>query len=136
MPGRPGLRHDLQLGHPGNGAVDGVDRRTSSLDEIHPQLSWLNPFGEGGAALSSGLLLGVFAYWGWESAVNLSEETRDGACAPGRAGVWSTFILLASYLSVAYAVVAFAGTAWLSDNAGEGEFVFAYIAQEVLGGLR
>ena len=107
---------------------------SSSLDEITPSLEWLNPFGEGGSALSSGLLLGVFAYWGWESAVNLSEETRDGASAPGRAGLWSTFILLVSYLSVAYAVVAFAGPQWLSDNAGEEEFVFAYVAQEVLGG--
>jgi len=107
---------------------------SSTLDAIRPSLEWLNPFGEGGAALSSGLLLGVFAYWGWESAVNLSEETRDGASAPGRAGVWSTFILLVSYIAVAYAVVAYAGTQWLSDNAGEEEFVFAYIAGEVLGG--
>jgi amino acid transporter len=111
-------------------AVDG----NSSLDEITPSLEWLNPFGEGGSALSSGLLLGVFAYWGWESAVNLSEETRDGASAPGRAGLWSTFILLVTYVSVAFAVVAFAGPQWLSDNAGEEEFVFAYIGQEVLGG--
>ena len=106
---------------------------TSSLDEIRPGLDWLNPFAEGGAALSSGLLLGVFAYWGWESAVNLSEETRDGANAPGRAAVWSTIILLVTYVSVAFAVVAFAGTQWLVDNAGEEEFVFAYIAGETLG---
>ena len=105
-------------------AVDG----SSPLDEITPSLSWLNPFGEGGSALSSGLLLGVFAYWGWESAVNLSEETTDGASAPGRAGLWSTVILLVTYISVAYAVVAFAGTQWLSDNADEEEFVFADIA--------
>ena len=115
-------------------AISQVYAGNSSLDEIRPSLEWLNPFGEGGAALSSGLLLGVFAYWGWESAVNLSEETRDGASAPGRAGVWSTFILLVTYIAVAYAVVAFAGTQWLSDNAGEEEFVFAYIAGEVLGG--
>lgn len=110
-------------------ALDGA----SSLDPIDPELGWLNPFAEGSGALSGGLLLGVFAYWGWESAVNLSEETRDGASAPGRAGVWSTVILLVTYVSVATAVVAFAGTQWLSDNAGEEEFVFAYIADEVLG---
>ncbi len=107
---------------------------TSTLDAVRPALSWLNPFAEGGAALSGGLLLGVFAYWGWESAVNLAEETRDGESAPGRAGVWSTVILLVSYVSVAFAVVAYAGTTWLSDNAGEEEFVFAYLAGEVLGG--
>ncbi len=106
----------------------------STLLAVDPSLSWLNPFGEGGAALSGGLLLGVFAYWGWESAVNLSEETRDGASAPGRAAVWSTFILLITYVAVAFAVVGYAGPQWLSDNAGEEEFVFAYIAGEVLGG--
>ena len=48
----------------------------------------------------SGLLLGVFAYWGWESAVNLTEETRDGNSTPGRAAVWSTFVLLVTYVAV------------------------------------
>jgi amino acid transporter len=43
-------------------------------------------------------------------------------------------ILLVTYVSVAFAVVAFAGPQWLSDNAGEEEFVFAYIAGETLGG--
>ncbi len=60
-----------------------VANDTSSLDSITPSVSWLNPFGEGGAGLTGGLLLGVFAYWGWESAVNLTEETTDSESAPG-----------------------------------------------------
>ncbi len=107
---------------------------SSPLEEMTPSLRWLNPFGQGGSALSGGLLLGVFAYWGWESAVNLSEETTDGDSAPGRAAVWSTFILLGTYIAVAYAVVAFAGTQWLSDNADQEEFVFAELADQVMGG--
>lgn len=106
----------------------------SPLDEVTPSLGWLNPFGAGGGALSSGLLLGVFAYWGWESAVNLSEETTDGAKTPGRAALLSTVVLLLTYVSVAVAVVAFAGTQWLSDNAGEEEAVLYTLASEVLGG--
>ena len=51
----------------------------------------------------------MFTYWGWESAVNLTEETEDSASAPGRAGIVSTVVLLVTYLSVAYAVVAYAG---------------------------
>ena len=35
----------------------------SPLDALTPSITWLNPFGEGGAALTA-LLLGVFAYWG------------------------------------------------------------------------
>lgn len=106
----------------------------SSLEAIDPSLSWLNPFGAGGVALTAGLLLGVFAYWGWESAVNLSEETTDGGSTPGRAAVWSTVVLLLTYISVAFAVVSYAGTQWLADNAASEEFLFADLATEVLGG--
>ena len=105
----------------------------SSLDSIKPALGWLNPFTEGGSALTAGLLLGVFAYWGWESAVNLTEETEDSASAPGRAGIWSTIILLVTYVGVAFAVVAYAGTTFLADNADEEEFIFPLLATEVLG---
>lgn len=106
----------------------------SSLEAVTPSLSWLNPFAAGGAALSGGLLLGVFAYWGWESAVNLTEETEDSASAPGRAGIVSTVVLLITYVSVAFAVVAYAGTAFLADNSAEEEYVFALLSSEVMGG--
>jgi amino acid transporter len=99
-----------------------------------PTLEWLNPFAAGTAALSAGLLLGVFAYWGWESAVNLNEETTDSASTPGRAAIVSTLILLATYLGVAVAVLMLVGPAFLADNAGEEEMVFALIAREALGG--
>ncbi|MFD4690859.1 APC family permease [Streptomyces sp. NPDC058463] len=107
---------------------------TTDFDSVKPSVDWLNPFGAGGAALTSGLLLGVFIYWGWESAVNLTEEVEDSATAPGKAGVWSTVILLVTYLSVGFAVVGFAGTAYLADNADEEEFIFALLAGEVMGG--
>ena len=106
----------------------------SPLDAITPSWTWLNPFGEGGAALTAGLLLGVFIYWGWESAVNLNEETTDSNSAPGRAGIFSTIVLLVTYLAVAYAVVAFAGTNFLAENEGEEEFIFALLGEQVLGG--
>ena len=113
--------------------VRGV-RGDTPFGGLTPEWSWLDPFGSGGAALTGGLLLGVFAYWGWESAVNLTEETRDPLRAPGRAGVWSTVVLLVSYLGVATAVVAFAGTGWLAGNADEEEAVFALLSSEALGG--
>ncbi|MGW5636080.1 APC family permease [Streptomyces sp. NPDC003832] len=107
---------------------------TGSLDSVEPSLSWLDPFGAGGASLTGGLLLGVFIYWGWESAVNLTEEVEDSATAPGKAGVWSTVILLVTYVSVAFAVVAYAGPEFLTDNAAEEEFIFALLAEEAMGG--
>lgn len=101
---------------------------------VTPSLEWINPFAAGTAALTAGLLLGVFAYWGWESAVNLNEETTDSSSTPGRAAILSTVILLATYIGVAVAVLMLVGPTFLSDNAGEEEMVFALIAQEALGG--
>lgn len=107
---------------------------TGSLNSTNPSFRWLDPFGAGGASLTGALLLGVFIYWGWESAVNLTEEVRHSATAPGRAAVWSTVILLLTYVSVAYAVVAYAGPAFLAENAAEEEFIFALLADEAMGG--
>ena len=101
---------------------------------VDPSLSWLNPFEiESGAALTSGLLLGVFIYWGWESAVNLTEEVEDSSSAPGRAAVLSTVILLVTYVSVAVAVVAFAGPELLTEF-DDDESVFNTIAADVFPG--
>ncbi|MFD9025863.1 APC family permease [Streptomyces parvulus] len=107
---------------------------TGTLDSVRPAADWMNPFGSGGASLTAALLLGVFIYWGWESAVNLTEEIRDSASAPGRAAVWSTVVLLVTYVAVGFAVVAYAGPLFLSENAGEEEFVFALLAGEAMGG--
>jgi amino acid transporter len=106
----------------------------SSLESLTPSYAWLNPFGAGGAALTGGLLLGVFAYWGWESAVNLTEETEDSESTPGKAALVSTVLLLVTYVSVAFAVVAYSGTEFLANNSGEEEFIFGLLATEVMGG--
>ncbi|MFV0132371.1 APC family permease [Streptomyces sp. HMX87] len=107
---------------------------TGTLDSLRPSVEWLDPFGSGGAPLTAALLLGVFIYWGWESAVNLTEEVEHSATAPGRAAVWSTVVLLVTYVSVGFAVVAYAGTTFLTANAEEEEFVFALLAGEAMGG--
>lgn len=100
-----------------------------------PTLEWLNPFAAGTAALSAGLLLGVFAYWGWESAVNLNEETTDSSSTPGRAAIFSTFILLITYLGTAIAVLMLVGPGFLAERAGQEEMIIALIAPEALGGF-
>ena len=109
-------------------------RGDSPFGALTPAWSWLDPFGAGGAALTGGLLLGVFAYWGWESAVNLTEETRDSRKTSGRAAIVSTLVLLVTYVGVTIAVLAFAGTEYLSENADEEEAIFALLSTEVMGG--
>ncbi len=110
--------------------VFGGDAPAESVD---PSLSWLNPFEVSSlSVLVAGMLTGVFIYWGWESAVNLTEETEDSVSAPGVAGVASTVILLVTYISVAVAVVAYAGPALLEEFADD-EGIFSTLASSVLG---
>jgi amino acid transporter len=101
--------------------------------ELDFSMSWLSPFAlEDSGVLVSGLLIGVFIYWGWESAVNLTEETQDSETTPGIAAVLSTVILLVTYVLVAVAVVAFAGL----DRVGEFEdddAILSTLAGDVLG---
>lgn len=101
---------------------------------IKPAASWIVPFGGdvGFSGLTAGLLLCVFAYWGWESAVNLSEESTDPNGAPGKAAVVSTLILLVTYIGVAFAVVAYAGLDRLGEFADD-ESLFSTLAADVLG---
>ncbi|AQW56304.1 amino acid transporter [Streptomyces hygroscopicus] len=65
-----------------------VHAGTSTLHAVHPSLGWLNPFGAGGAPLTSGLLLGVFTFWGWETVRSgcrrWKRRDRPGSRAPVR----------------------------------------------------
>jgi amino acid transporter len=79
---------------------------------IHPTASWLNPFGLSFGAFASGLILMVFIYWGWDTALSVNEETKDPGKTPGRAAILSTVILL-----VTYAVVIFAAQSWAGIGA-------------------
>lgn len=80
----------------------------------------------------AGVLLGVFIYWGWESAVNLSEESKDSSRAPGLAGLASTLILLITYIAVAVALVAFLGLDRV-ERFGDNARVLAVGGNAVLG---
>ncbi len=99
---------------------------------IDPELSWLSPFGVEYSALITAVLLAVFIYWGWESAVNLSEESEDSSRAPGLAGLASTVILVGTYVAVAVALIAWAGLGEVEkfdDDAG----ILGVVGDEVLG---
>jgi amino acid transporter len=77
---------------------------------LHPSLSWLNPFDVSSFnAFAVGLILMVFIYWGWDTAVSVNEETKDPSKTPGRAAILSTLILLVTYGVVIFAAQSFAG---------------------------
>ena len=60
-------------------------------------------------ALSAGMLLAVFIYWGWDTAVTVNEEAKDTRRTPGRAALWSTIVLVLIYVVVSVAAQAFKG---------------------------
>lgn len=74
-----------------------------------PSVSWFDPAGLHTRALSTGFLIAVFIYWGWDAALSVNEETRDRRVVPGRAAVASTVVLLVTYLLVTVAALAYAG---------------------------
>ena len=114
-------------------AIFKVATGDGAAGSINPELAWFSPFAvDSFNALVLGLLTGVFIYWGWESAVNLNEETSDSDSTPGKAAIVSTLLLLVTYVAVATAIVAYAGLGRVGefeDDPG----IFGAIATDVLG---
>jgi amino acid transporter len=83
---------------------------TGTVDSIHPSLSWFSPVGlDFGTIICPGILIAIFIYWGWDTAVACNEESDDPGSTPGKAAVLSTFLLLGTYAIVTVASIAFAG---------------------------
>jgi amino acid transporter len=76
---------------------------------LHPSLGWLSPSHLSLSAFVSGIILMLFIYWGWDTALSVNEETADKSRTPGRAGIIATILLLVTYLIVITSVQAFAG---------------------------
>ena len=80
---------------------------------IRPSIQWLNPFKiHPIGALSAGMLLAVFIYWGWDTAVTVNEEAKDARRTPGRAALMSTLVLLLIYVVVSFAAQSFHGVGY------------------------
>ena len=101
-----------------------------------PSIAWLWPDGLSLSDFVDAILIAVFLYWGWDTAVAVNEEADDPAKTPGRAAVLSTVLLLVTYVLVAVASVAFAGTGTTGiglgnpDNAND---MFAAVGPAVFG---
>jgi amino acid transporter len=103
-----------------------------------PSVSWLNPFHVSSFnAFVSGIILMVFIYWGWDTAVAVNEETKDKNRTPGIAAILSTIILLVTYTITIFSVQSFAGIGakgiGLSNTSHEGD-VFSPLGSAIFGG--
>ncbi len=98
---------------------------------VTPELSWFNPFAiESTAALTGGVLIAVFIYWGWDSAVTVNEETEDSSRAPGVGALISTVILVGIYVLVSTAAQAYGGVDQMIENSDD---VLSALGTEVFG---
>src|ERR1035441_2962961 len=79
------------------------------VGSIHPSVAWFNPFKAHISSFITGLVLFLFIYWGWDTAVSVNEETADRNRTPGLAAIISTVLLLVTYLLVTTSVQAYAG---------------------------
>ena len=71
---------------------------------------WFDPFKiSSPSSFINGVLLMLFIYWGWDTAVSVNEETKDPNKTPGRAAVVSTLLLLAIYALVIISAQSYAG---------------------------
>ncbi len=112
-------------------ALAAVYLGTAPAAARHPELSWFNPFAAGSFdTFTEALLVAVFIYWGWDSGVSVNEETVDPQTVPGRAAIASTLLLVAIYMLVAVAAIAYAGPGLLSQNKDD---IFAATGKSVLG---
>ena len=94
---------------------------------------WINPLDHGPEAMVSAMLLGVFSFWGWEAATNLSEECRRPTDA-GKAGSISTVVLLITYVLVSGVVVMYLGDSGFYP-VGDSGLVLVDMAGVVFGSL-
>jgi amino acid transporter len=79
-------------------------------EHISPSWSWFNPLDiPSFSTFVAGLILMIFIYWGWDTAVAVNEETEDPQKTPGRAAVISTVLLLGIYAVVTLAAQSYAG---------------------------
>ncbi len=104
---------------------------------LHPSLSWFWPGGlDFRTTTAPAVLMAIFMYWGWDTAVSCNEESDDPSRTPGRAAVISTFLLLATFTLVTVSAVAFAGVGAAGIGLGNphnSKDVFASIGPELFG---
>ncbi|KAA0098487.1 APC family permease [Mycolicibacterium sp. P1-18] len=106
-------------------------------ESIHPSASWFWPGGlDFGTVIAPAILIAIFIYWGWDTAVACNEESDDPGTTPGKAAVLSTFLLLTTYAIVTVAAVAFAGVGETDAGLGNPDNsadVFAAIGPALFG---
>ena len=98
--------------------------------------SWFSPAGLTFSAFVAGLSGSIFAFWGWDTALTVNEESKNSDTTPGRAALLCVLSILLTYLLVAVATQMYAGVGETGLGLGNPETsdnVFGALAEPVLG---
>nr|WP_234971436.1 APC family permease [Jatrophihabitans endophyticus] len=115
-----------------------VGAGTAGPQAIGMSWDWFNPFAVSDfSSFVRGLVLMLFIYWGWDSAVAVNEETADPGKTPGRAAVLSTVLLLVTYVLLTLSSQSFAGVGDKGiglNNSHNASDIFSPLGHAVFGG--
>ena len=117
-------------------AVVALAKSGSSETGMSFSLDWFSPAGLTMSAFIAGLSGSIFAFWGWDTALTVNEESRDADKTPGRAALLCVVSILCTYLLVAVATQMYAGVETEGLGLGNEEIsdnVFGALAGPVLG---
>ena len=99
-------------------------------------LGWFSPAGLTLSAFIAGLSGSIFAFWGWDTALTVNEESVDADKTPGRAALLCVLSILLTYLLVAIALQMYAGVGTEGKGLGNEDIsdnVFGALAEPILG---
>jgi amino acid transporter len=117
-------------------AVFAIAESSGSETSLSFSWSWFSPAGLTVSAIVAGLSGSIFAFWGWDSALTVNEETKNSSTTSGKAAILAVVSILCTYLLVSIAVIMYAGVGdtglglaneEISDN------VFGALAQPIMG---
>lgn len=96
---------------------------------------WLNPLNiKSFGALAAGIALGVFFFWGWDTSVNLNEESKNASKTPGHAAIISMFFLLVIYVINIVAIQMWVPAAQINNIANNNPTtIMLYFSQHAIG---
>lgn len=117
-------------------AVIAIVRSRSSATGIPFSFDWFSPAGLTMSAFIAGLSGSIFAFWGWDTALTVNEESRDSDRTPGRAALLCVVSILLTYLLLAIATQMYAGVGTEGLGLGNEEIeenVFGALAEPILG---
>ena len=126
----------FQLAVLGIFAIAAFVKAGESATGIPFDLGWFSPAGLTLSAFIAGLSGSIFAFWGWDTALTVNEESVDADKTPGRAALLCVLSILLTYLLVAVSLQMYAGVGTAGNGLGNEEIsgnVFGALAEPVLG---